>query len=233
MFLKWSIFWLGWALFGISVVGGGAISRALAGWPEAFLAWKIGLGFLLLRTVIAALIWQRSRISIRYAFYSRAVLVVDMSAIFAGLGLPIFFILPVWEISGFNIFFACILSSAIHIYQGIKHFDNQWKNNGQSAIAKALKGNFFDTDKFIKSLNLSPPFFDLKNQALSFTLKATLVISMLVGLNIRKLYPEFAAIAWGLPALLMLSWTAQSVVMFMLQARTVAQYEKHTGLTFT
>jgi hypothetical protein len=58
-----------------------------------------------------------------------------------------------------------------------------------------------------------------------------LIISMLVGASMRKLFPEFAALAWGLPALLLLSWTAQTVVLSALQANAVSRYEKSTGRT--
>lgn len=231
MHFKWSGFWLGWALFAVGVIGGGAVSRSAGGWSGAFFAWKLGFGFLILRTIVAAVIWQLGCSNIRYFFYSRAVLAIDASMIFVGLGFPVFFIIPIWTVPGFILLAACLLSAGIHTLLGVRYFNSRWKSTGESAIAKSVKGDRFDADKFTKHLDLSPPLFDLPNELLGFALKAALIISMLVGLSMRKLFPEFAAFAWGLPALLLLSWTAQAVVVCALQAHAVSRYEKRTGRT--
>lgn len=231
MNFKWSGFWLGCALFAIGVIGGGAVSWTVAGWPGAFFAWKLGFCFLILRTIVAAVIWQLGRSNIRYFFYSRAVLIIDMSMFLVGGGFPVFFIIPIWTVLGFILLAACLLSAGIHTYLSVRHFNSQWKSTGESAIEKSVKGDRFDADKFTKHLDLSPPLFDMRNELLGFAFKAALIISMLVGLSMRKLFPEFAALAWGLPALLLLSWTAQAVVGFVLQANAVTRYEKRTGRT--
>lgn len=231
MSLKWSVFWVGWALFAGGVIGGGAVSRTVGGWPGAFFAWKLGLGFLILRTIVATVIWQLGRSNIRYFFYSRAVLAIDMSMIAVGAGFPVFFIIPIWTVLGFILLASCLLSAGIHTYLGVRYFNSHWKSAGESAIEKSVKGGRFDADKFTKHLDLSPPLFDMSNELLGFAFKAALIISMLVGLSMRKLYPEFAAVAWGLPALLLLSWTVQAVVLCALQANAVTRYEKRTGRT--
>lgn len=62
-------------------------------------------------------------------------------------------------------------------------------------------------------------------------LAVLMLVSMLLGLNLRKAFPIFSVFAWGIPSAIVVSVIVQLIVFRLAQAKKVTEIEKANGRT--
>jgi hypothetical protein len=85
-------------------------------------------------------------------------------------------------------------------------------------------------------------FLPVRSEFLKGVVAVVLVLSMIIGLNLRRLFPKFSAFAWGIPSLTMLTVLLQMCFVGFLLAfefwkiqtgsgRLIAPDRRDSGLT--
>lgn len=223
--------WLGTAISAFTVLGGGAVSRAVADWDAAYIAWSIGTVWFIIRSLVSIILWQKQRISTRFSIYCGVLLGLDLTSFMLALGLPVFFIVPAWSLAGGGLVAIWGYIMYKHLLLAEIHFRQRWRERSKEVLDKTIKENDIDLDKLSNILRLEPQnLSNHKNEKLSFVLKGGLITLMLLGLNFRKQFPELSAIAWSFPALFIASILLQYVIMGISLAREVGILERNRGI---
>lgn len=88
-----------------------------------------------------------------------------------------------------------------------------------------------DWDKVLKSLKMSMNIYIPGVPARIIQLSSLfMVVSMLIGLGLRKPFPVFSVFAWGIPCIFISSFCIQITTMCLAQALKVAELEEGLGL---
>lgn len=231
MHVPWSRYGLSLFLGTFAAIGAGTTSLYAAGWPQAMFAWQVGFSLLLIYGLTALIIWPLQRRSSRFSVLVKAMTLFAATGTLFALGLPTFFVVPIWTLSGAFMatvwFAACLLNAyfAHHVYI------NQWAKRGEMLKKKSIKGSKIELNKFTRLLRFDPPsVIYFKPVAFNVALGVFLILSMLIGLNLRKVFPVFSAFAWGIPALFAASWIVQPLILAFHQIRAISALEKECGV---
>jgi len=215
----------------------------LAGWAiaEMFVGEAAGRDFLEFGTATAAIIFLMQVLA--FGFCKKG---VSGEFIFRGMsGLSLIWILLslvlplVWvKDFGFQIKFALIGLSlslfAFNFEKGRRHFNKQWERQSPF-IEKTLKKNSptLEWEEVGKHLALSVSMhIPGVPRTLESVLSALLVVSMIVGLNLRKIFPIFSMFAWGIPCVVASSMLVQMIALNFLQGAKIFKLEKERGIKF-
>lgn len=220
-------------LAGISAVVAYIITEKLAGEIAATKALVVGSGWALLGTLSVLCAWRFSfQRALLYQLYDGFLIFFGANSMLLAVAMPLFFAFEPTSavaaaLAGYSI--------AILIYQVLcanRHFAERWAQNQEHALTKALNRQLkqLNTDVFINSLNLEAVLaLPGKLSRFGVLILGLMLISMVVGLNLRKLFPQFSAFAYGIPALTFLSVTTQIVLFRVLIAYKLIGIEREIG----
>lgn len=115
--------------------------------------------------------------------------------------------------------------------KGFRAFDKGWSET-QPPLSKYYQSSerVLDWEKLMATLHPSISIFITGTPKwLDSALSVFLVLSMIIGLNLRHLFPFFSLFAWGIPCVIGASTLVQIVAMRVAQAVKVVQLEKELG----
>jgi hypothetical protein len=218
-------------LCGGSAVGW-AIANKLAG-DEAgrnFLILSIALTSPIYLAQVVLFFMSRTRLLLQIIFIS--VFGTSLLWFMLSLTLPILWIVEVGHASKMLIASFSVLLFAIKGYEGVREFEEKWEKR-RAAIRQHYNADCrtLNWEKFVASFQLSfslfPPGVPVWMERM---LTVLLVLSMIVGLNLRKVYPIFSIFAWGIPCIIASSTLVQIMAVNIMQAVKVMQLEKAMGV---
>ena len=216
--------------------GGSAVGWAIAG---KLAGNEAGSDFLWLSIVLMSPIYlaqvvlffiSRTRLFLQLAFIS--VFGFSLLWFMLSLSLPILWIVEVGQPLKMITVFFTVLLFAIKGYEGIRVFEETWaRKRGSITMHYNSDRHILDWEKFLKSFQLSFSLFPSGVPVwMGRILTVVLVLSMIVGLNLRKVYPIPSIFAWGIPCLVASSVLIQIMAVNILQAVKVMQLEKAMGV---
>ena len=114
-----------------------------------------------------------------------------------------------------------------------RYFNEQWDKIGNKVLEKSVKNNKFDMDFFRKKFDTAgaPNITDVEPFIVGLALKILLILSLLVGLNLRSVYPTFSGFAWAIPSMIGVAVAAQITLMQILRAHRISALEKKLGIS--
>ena len=228
----WSYYWLGVALTCVAATGAGAISHMFAGWPGAKHSWIIGFSLALIYAIGSGIIWYKQRDSVRYSFYAAAFMGVVLMLFMLALALPIFYVMPISTVAGAVLLASFIITIVIHQYMAYRYFNEYWDKVGRIAQEKSVKNNKFSMDFFRKKFDPygAPSIIEFSPYIVSLSFNILLVLSLLVGLSLRKPFPIFSGFAWAIPSMIAVAVIAQAILIQILGAQRLSALEKILGI---
>lgn len=230
MYFPWLYYWLFTGLSFISAIGSGAISKTIAGWPAAKLSWMIAFCLVAIYSFMAAIFWYRQRNSVRNSFYVIASVCVSLMSLALALAIPVFYILPIWTPAGLLLLALFLAITSMQLIMAFTYFNKQWELKGEKLLHASIKNNKLDMDLFNKKFKTSAPnITDISPPWLGFSVKALLILSLLIGLNFRKIYPILSAFAWAIPSMIIVGVLSQIALMAILRGYRIAAFEKRLG----
>lgn len=219
----------------MGAIGGGAMSRVSSGWEAARFAWEVGFVFFCIYFCIVTLLWPLQKKSVRYTVLSGATFAMSLLIFISSFILPAYFLIPIWSVLGacFTVFWVGI--TIFQCCRVSKYFARQWRNNGHKAIEKSFKADIFNLDIFNKHLSLDPPDIlsaeneNNKNFIVSYAVKASVILLILIGFNLRNIFPIFSVFAYAIPMCLISTWMFQMLVIAYHYFQIFIDLEKQRG----
>lgn len=130
---------------------------------------------------------------------------------------------------------ALILLSAINIMESFKKFDERWGGiDARIRIKKlGMVGNVVNWDGLIRFMRIEADLYIPGfSQGMSVIISILMLVSMLIGLNLRHVFPTFSAFAWGIPSALTVAFLFQLIGFNLAQAGKVRMLEKEYQVIF-
>lgn len=220
-------------LSGSSALVAYIITDKLAGNAAAARALYAGLAWAIAGTLSVLYAWRcASRSAPLYQLYDGVLIFFGANSLLLAVAMPLFFAFPPTSIVGTAL---AAYALAVFTYQGLRayrHFEARWSLNRDRALARALhiQSSQLNTDVLIKCLKLEAELLlPGKLSRFGFLISFLMLTSMVIGLNLRKLYPQFSAFAYGIPALTFLSVTTQIALFRVLIARKLIDVQRKLG----
>jgi hypothetical protein len=235
MYYSWSKYWGAVALASMGAVGGGAMTRVNSGWEAAYFAWKIGFAFLGIYIFAAALVWSLQKKSIRFVHMTTSLFVVSMLSFILIFILPAYFLMPIWSTPGALLTAFWLTITAWQCHRVSKYFAKKWLENSSKAIDKSFKNKAFYFDAFKKQLDLDAPDIlstenkNDKYEMARYIAALLVVVSLLIGFSLRKVFPVFSTFAYVIPMCLVSTWLFQTMVILFHYYKEFSLLEKNLG----
>lgn len=145
--------------------------------------------------------------------------------------LPIFWIGQISLSAKIAMAIFVILLFFANAVKGFRSFGKSWSEKPPS-LSKYYHSSerVLDWEKLMVSMHLSMSIFIPGTPKwLESALCVFLILSMIIGLNLRHLFPFFSVFAWGIPCVIGASTLVQIVAMRIAQAVKVVELEKKLG----
>lgn len=214
----------------MSFLGGAGIAVKLVDEKAAIEFLWVGLIWTSLGT--AGMIWlgllSRQR-AIAYLFFTGLFCIAGIMSVFVGITLPLFWLYSPTSQVGASLIGNFLIALVYQLWRGSLHFNECWRANKDRAMADlyAPDRSTLDIEPMIRSLHIQADLFlPFRSEAVKASVSVGLFLSMIVGLNLRKIYPEFSSFAWGIPALTMSAVCVQMAFIRLLLASKVRDIER-------
>lgn len=128
--------------------------------------------------------------------------------------------------------FLCV----VNIRRGFRQFADRWRSVGDPLVIGRVDAKLrtIDWERIQKRLRYDADIFiPGLPQNVTSVLSVLLVLSMLVGLNFRTVYPVFSVFAWGIPCAVFGSFFFQLIGNRMSEAKAINELQKKLGFVFT
>lgn len=216
----------------VGTVGGGAITLKLAGGDAAvsFMWMGASATILILAVQVSLYLFDSDRTFYRQLFGVAfgVTLVWFMLCLF----LPVFFIATVsiaWKVVIAVIFsYICVLN----FREGINYFNRKWEEKGERFFVENYDGrsDAIDWLRVVKPMHLTVRLYvPGVPERVTPLVAVGIIISMVLGLNLRNTFPVFGAFAWGIPSGLIVSIFVQMIGIGWAQVVRIAKIEKDAG----
>jgi hypothetical protein len=210
---------------------GWAIARNIAGSDEGAAFFYFGLTFSSIIFLVQALIFARARKRLVFHLIFRAASGLSLLWYMLCLAFPIFW-MPVVDIySKIALAAFSVLLFACNGREGVRTFERRWCEK-TPAVNKYydLRRKSLDWNKIVNSLHLSVSLYiPGVSPRIIPLLSVFLILSMMLGLNFRRMYPSLSVFAWGIPCIILSSTLIQMMAMNIAQALKVVELEAEMG----
>ena len=212
----------------ISTVGGSAITWKLADWTSATSFMYRSAIVSTIIFLFQILIYKKARKEI---FFER-IFVSSLSAIltwfFLSLSLPILWISSVNQELKWVLILTFCVTSVKNIIFGYNLLKRKWKTSGEAEfeIRYNQAENSIIWDKVVGAMKVEHEIVvPGVSRRFSPLLNFCLVGLMLLGLNLKNIFPVFSVIAWGVPTLIVASLFVQISSFNFFQACKIREIE--------
>lgn len=128
-----------------------------------------------------------------------------------------------------------ILLSALNIMESFRRFDERWAGIDASIRIRRLgmAGDAVNWDGLISFMRLEADFYIPGfSKGISVATSILMLVFMLIGLNLRHVFPTFSAFAWGIPSALTVAFLFKLIGFNLAQAGKVRMLEKEYQVIF-
>lgn len=217
----------------ISTIGGALITQKLA-------EGDAGFSFLWLGSAIASLIFLSQLLTCSKArknLFSQLLFFgffgFSMVWFMLSLFLPIFWIDEIGVNIKAVLFAAFFIIMGFNIKLGWRTLNKRWTETGAAAFEAEFKAGSTacDWNKVIKKMKITHNIF-IPGLSEKWTSAASVVLVafMILGLNLRTVYPVFSVFAWGIPAIVIASYFIQVCGFYFAQAAQVRRLEDNLNI---
>jgi hypothetical protein len=186
----------------------------------------------LLALALGALYPLSRRSAIAYLCFIGVAIAVGLTSILLGLSMPLFFLYGPSTAIGATLvgYFAAML--CYQARRGYLLFEENWEQRGEQLWSKFY--NRTTATLMVEKLSYNLRFnadllLPINNELVKGLVSLGLVVSMLAGLNLRHVFPEFSAFAWGIPSLTLSTVLIQMSYVRFLLAFQVWKLQKASG----
>jgi hypothetical protein len=219
-------------LTAVGTLGGWAIGFKLGDEQAALSFMHVGVSIAAALFLLQALLYLVSATRLLHQVLFGACLCLSILWFMLCLLLPLFWV-PVFG-SGIKLLvglFACIFWIA-SLTQAFGQFRRKWDEYGAGSLTRHYNrtAGVVEWDKVIGSMKLSAALYlpGVPSRGTHYA-AMLLILAMLLGMNFRKTFPMFSALAWGLSLSIVLSVFVQMAGFAFAQAFKIRQIEQHTG----
>lgn len=209
------------------------ITDKVAGSAAAIRAVHVGLIWTIIGTLTLLLAWLYSgRRAIWYQLYDGFLIFFGANSLLLAIAFPLFLTYGLTSSVGTGLAIYAIALFSYQSWRAHRNFQDRWLLNKDRAFAKALnkESKQMNTDVFVHFLNLEVELLlPWKLSRFGFLILGLMLISMVTGLNLRKVFPLFSIFAYGIPALTFLSVSTQIVLFRVLIAFKLIGIEREIG----
>jgi hypothetical protein len=190
---------------GLAVFMAYSLTSKFADETAASQVLRVGV-LLLISGLAAMLILMRParRSAIARVIFAAIFVLFGLGTLPVALALPLFLVFPSTSALGLGIYAYAVTFTSYQLARAHQDFSICWATNQEQAFSRYQNATnrVMNTELFLEDLGVEPRFYlPGPLQALEGLLSVALVLSMLAGLNLRKVFPEFSCVAWGIPAL--------------------------------
>jgi hypothetical protein len=218
----------------MAILGGMELTAKLAGKDkvENFFCFtsSVALAFIVLQSIIYKLSGEHVFLKILY----RASMCFPVTWGFLCIVLPVLWMQAVGtNVKYFLIIFFLYLSIGNFKY-GAQLLNEKWKSGGAQKFNQLLVSDNNRIDWAEMSKFMTVPFeLYIPGVPRRWTpvISICLITSMLIGLNLRSIFPIFSVFAWGIPSLIITSFFFQLGGYIVMQAVKIRVFEKKRGIT--
>lgn len=217
----------------VGTLGGWLITNKLAGGEaSSSLFWFGTMIMLLVFGAQITLFGIRAKRTIFLILFN-AVFSMSLVWFMLCLVLPILWMPNISVATKFTLSLFAVVLCSFNMNKGIDEFSKRWK-----CVEDQMLGEYYDritglldwdglVGKLELSLSIYIPGFPKK---LEPVLSVAIVVSMLLGLSLRNIFPHFSVFAWGIPSLIVISLFMQMVGVCLGQLLILRQLEKRDKL---
>jgi len=206
-----------------------AITWKLAGSGKAAEFSRVGSILQVIIFMLQVFFYSRARRELLFQLYYFSSCSLTMVWTTLSLSLPIFWIDFVEFKVKLILTFTFLILFFVNFRYAINYIAKQWVNIGAKKFEKIAKnsGKSVAWNEVATSMNIMPIIYvPAMPQKWSPIFGACLVVSMIMGLNLRVAYPIFAIFATGIPCIICASFFIQVSGYYLKQASIVKSIEK-------
>ncbi len=225
MKISWNLYYC--SLFLLIGGAGGfvAISYKVLAPSQMDLALVTAISSTTAMAVVLTAIWLAQYISARYILLAKTSSMLTISFFMISMGSPLFFLAPPSSWQGASIIALISTITAANTFLSYSHYRSTLQKR-RKEIDKTIKSNVIDIEQFSKIFSDYPPTIATK---LPTKVAAPIAIggifSMLIGLNLFKVYPTLSVIAWSVPTLLVPAFLLPTLTQTLIQLPFLARIE--------
>ena len=222
------------SLFFISggTAGGWALTFKLAGEDAALSFLYIGVVTVLVMSLTQVVFFEIGKRRMIYRVMFNIAFISGIIWFMLCLLLPVLWLRSVGSAEKTVLFLFLLVLCAANVFRASQQFKSKWDAEGESALARHYnsKNNTIDWPKILKQMKFSfelyvPGIPERMNPFIS----VAIVLSMLVGLNLRNYFPTFSLFAWGIPSCFIISVVVQMIGLCIAQITKLIALEKKYG----
>ena len=179
---------------------------------------------------VALFIIARDRLFLQIAFIS--VFGVSLIWFMLSLALPILWLREVSQPVKVSVVMSSLMLFFIKGCEGWRCFERKWIERKPFLLENFnLQNQTLDWDKFLGSFRLSYSFLPSAFPVwIERSLTVALVVSMIIGLSLRKMYPVVCVFLWGVPCIIASATLVQIIIINFVQSLKVVGLEKTIGM---
>ena len=230
-----NLFLLSAFLLAVAMIGGWILTQNIENSIAAFNFVKISATYSLFILLAQMLTFKKAKNEMLYQLLFLVAMGMAMMWVMLSLFLPVFWIDNIeFTVKIFMaIFFVYVCIG--NLFFAFKSFEEKWKAFENS---NALK-NYFpysektDWEKIALSLDLQGNVYILGSpKFLTNVISILMIPSMLLGLSLRNLYPEFSLFAWGIPSSIIAAFFVQMTGYNLAQVVKIKKLQKEGNFVF-
>lgn len=209
--------------------GGWAITDQLAGHDAALSFLKFGAAVVLGLLALQVILLFKGKNRALYLVMFNIAFALALAWFMSCLILPVLWVRSIDELTRLLLGVLAVALYCSNIMKGVQIFKLRWAAVGDELLKKFYdqRGHSIDWDGLVRGLKMSVsiyiPGFPRKLLPVLYVL---LVVSMLIGLSLRKIYPMFSTFAWGIPAAVVVSFFMQMIGLAVGQFLELKKMEK-------
>jgi hypothetical protein len=215
-------------------IGGWALTDKLAGDQAGYSFLYVGTSTVMGMIALQTIFYLLSKNRLLYHLLFGVALGFSIMWFLLCLFLPLFWVnaigVYVKLLMFIGLFFLCVCNAS----KAFRQFRRKWKKSGEGAFAQHYKGNAnsIDWGKVTRKMKLSTSLYipGIPERATPI-IPVLIILSMLLGLDLRNGFPIFSIFAWGIPASIIISIFVQMIGIGLAQALKIWEIEKRIGKT--
>jgi hypothetical protein len=212
-------------------LSGWAVVDTLAGHPAGVSFLRFGLIIFFIVCAMQVFLFVMAPTRLFYQLIFSSSLLVSLTWMMMCLIMPIYWMPAISQSVRAGIFLLAFWLFACNGFKGSGQFKKRWgEKNPAAKEYYDSKQSTLDWDEITKSLSVSiTVHIPGVSQRIMPFLFIPIILSMILGLNFRKVYPTASVFAWGIPCIIFSSSLIQMISFGIAQAFKILEIEDQVG----
>jgi hypothetical protein len=215
------------------IAGGAAMTAKLVNADAGMVFLCLGIAWLTVGFVGLILLRNYSRRrAIANLLFMALGINVGGTSMTLGVSLPLFWLHGPSSLTGGILIGYFVIVLFYQAWRAYGNFAACWEKNHERTFATFYNpvSGTIHVEPLMRQLRLNADLFlPERLEFLNGVASLGLIMSMVIGLNLRNVYPEFSAFAWGIPALTLTAVLLQMSFLRVLLSMKIGELEKSAG----